>query len=145
MTVRKYDTRFGPIYVSTPGPFNPYDNMRTYEYGGHIVQLQGPALRALKAAEARFTRPRFAKRGKVEHILITGHGYRSYALQSDLHNQDPKRYADPDSSFHVEALAIDIDQNQDRLAAARDALTATGWHWGAAFGDVPHWSFRLTG
>ena len=146
MTVRKYDTKYGPIYVSTPGPFHAYDNLRTYQQTeNRVIQLQGPALRAFKNAEERFTRPRYQKRGKIEHILITGHGYRSYALQSDLHNQDGDRYADPDASFHVEQLAVDLDQEQPRLAAAQDALKAEGWHWGLAFGDRPHWSFRLVG
>lgn len=146
MTVRKYDTRFGTIFITDPGPYKAYDNLRTYEQkGGNIIALQGPALRAFKAAEEKFTRPRFKRRGKIEPIIITGHGYRSWDLQHNLWLQDKNRYANPDSSFHVEALAVDLSQLQDRLDAAQQALADTGWKWGLSFGDRPHWSFHLTG
>lgn len=146
MSVRKYDTRYGPIYVSTPGKVGTYDNMRTYKQAnGNIIYLQGPAMRAFKAAEEKFTRPRIKRKGRIEHIRITGHGWRSYELQRSLWLSDKNRYAHPDDSFHVEALAVDLDQSQPRLAAAREALASCGWKWGAAFGDVPHHSFHLLG
>lgn len=146
MTVQKYDTRYGTIYVSTPGPYRAYENMRTYRISdAQVLYLQGPALRAFKRAEELFTRPRFERRGKLEHIKFTGHGYRSWDLQNSLWLGDKDRYADPDKSFHVEALAVDLDQNQSRLTAAQDAMKRAGFRWGLEFGDRPHWSFYLLG
>ncbi len=138
-----FDTRYGVIHVSNPGPFKPYNNINTYaQTASRSVTLQGPALRAFKAAEER------CATRKRKHILITGQGYRSYDLQNDLYkNSDqPGRYADPDGSMHVEALAVDVDQNQGwfRLRRIRKALEAEGWHYGVS-GEPWHASYRLSG
>ncbi len=142
-----FDSRYGTIHMSNPGPFKAYANMQTYaQTSTRSVQLQGPALKAFRAAEWRIT-PRYMRRkNKVRHILLTG-SYRSYAYQDALYRSDSSgRYADPDGSMHVEALAIDIDQGQgaSRLAAIRRALEAEGWHYGVP-GEPWHASFRLSG
>lgn len=144
-----FDTQYGTVTVRNPGRVEAPPNLQTYAQTAtrHVV-LQGPALRAFKAAEQRIT-PKYLKRkGKVRHILLTGVGYRSYALQKSLYeNSDqPGRYADPDGSLHVEALAVDIDSGQStfRRTQIRKALEAEGWHY-AVSGEPWHASFRLSG
>lgn len=142
-----FDTKYGIVKARNPGAFDPYDNLRTYAQDStHTVTLQGPAMRAFKAAELRITPRRMKRKGKVRHILITGHGYRSYALQKDLYQQEPGRFANPDGSLHVEALAVDVDQSQGALRKARikKALEAEGWHY-AVKGEPWHASFHLKG
>lgn len=142
-----FNTRYGVIRVRNPGAFQPYQNLRTYhQTDSRNVVLQAPALRAFKAAELRITPKRLKRKGKIRHILITGVGYRSYSLQADLYASEPGRFADPDGSLHVEALAVDVDQNQGflRLRAIRRALEAEGWHYGVS-GEPWHASFRLSG
>jgi len=140
------DTKYGVIHLSDPGPFKAYENVNIYHQTAvRIVQLQGPALRAFRAAEERC-----ATRRKP-HILITGVGYRSYDLQKALYDSvqgtpEEGRYANPDGSMHVEALAVDVDQGQGRLriAAIKKALIAEGWHYGVS-GEPWHTSFHVTG
>lgn len=138
----KYNTKYGYIYSANPGLFD-VPNLQTYvqnKAGTRLVRLQGPALRAFKAAEARVATKR------KPHILITGVGYRSYDLQSSLYSGDTKRFADPDTSFHVEGLAVDIDQGQGyfRLRKIRKALIAEGWHY-AVSGEPWHASYHFSG
>ena len=136
-----FDTRYGVIHVNNPGSFN-VPNLQTYvQTQSRYVRLQGPALRAFRAAEKRIATK------KKPHILITGVGYRSYSSQAALYAEDSSgRYADPDGSLHVEALAVDIDQGQGRLRlrAIKRALVAEGWHYGVS-GEPWHASFRLSG
>jgi hypothetical protein len=143
-----FDTKYGTITVRNPGRVAAPPNLQTYaQTATRHVQLQGPALRAFKAAEQRIT-PRYMRRkGKVRHILITGVGFRSYQLQADLYRSDSSgRYADPDGSLHVEGLAVDVDMGQGtlRLAAIKRALIAEGFHYGVS-GEPWHASFRLSG
>lgn len=138
-----FQTPYGVIHVRNPGSFEVH-NLQTYaQTASRQVVLQGPALRAFKAAEARCA----TKRKK--HILITGVGYRSYQLQKALYESPENiggRYADPDGSLHVEGLAVDVDQGQGklRLAAIKKALIAEGFHYGVS-GEPWHASFRLSG
>jgi len=143
-----FDTKYGVVHTDNPGSFK-LANLRTYsQTSSRFVTLQGPALRAFKAAELRITPKRWRDKGRVRHILITGSGYRSYLLQKDLYeNSDqPGRFADPDGSLHVEALAVDVDQGQGRfrLRQIRKALEAEGWHYGVS-GEPWHASYRLSG
>jgi len=136
-----FHTPYGTIKCRYPGPKKPYDNVIVYhQTATRIVQLQSPAIRAFKAAEAR------CKTRRKKHILITGVGYRSWDLQDQLYRSDPGRFADPDTSMHVEALAVDVDQGQGsrRLAAIKKALIAEGWHY-AVDGEPWHASFRVPG
>jgi hypothetical protein len=142
-------TKYGTVTVRNPGRVEPPPNLQTYvQTSSRFVRLQGPAIRAFKAAELRITPRRLKRKGKVRHILITGQGYRSYALQKSLveNSDQPGRYADPDGSLHVEALAVDVDQGQGafRLRAIRKALEAEGWHYGVS-GEPWHASFHVTG
>lgn len=150
-----FNTKYGVIHLRNPGPFPdpPYENVNTYRQTDtrHVV-LQGPALRAFKAAEQRVTPARWRKKGRTRHILITGSGYRSYALQKQLYAQDDQRYADPDTSMHVEADAVDVDQGQRwtglttarTLAKIRAALEAEGFIYGVD-GEPWHASYHKAG
>lgn len=147
MSRQDIKTEYGVIHVSSPGPYDKYENVNVYnQTSSRYVQLQGPALRAFKAAELRIT-PRWMKRkGKVRHILITGHGYRDYTTQRQLWLSDPGRFANPDYSMHCEALAVDIDQTQSALRRykIKKALLLEGWHYGVS-GEPWHTSFTVTG
>ena len=147
MTERQYDTKYGTIHTTDPGPYHAYPNLQLYKQtDSRYVRLQGPALRAFKAAELRTTPKRLKKKGKVRHILITGEGYRDYSLQEHLWRSDPNRYANPNSSMHVEGLAIDVDQGQGafRLYQIKKALLLEGWHYGVS-GEPWHTSYTVTG
>lgn len=148
-----FDTKYGIVHCRYPGPKNdpPYDNVRTYVRDVGNVTLQGPALRAFKAAEWRATPLRMKRKGKTLPILITGVGYRSYTLQKYYYDsvkgtEDEGRYANPDTSMHCEALAVDIDMTQGVLRRARikKALIAEGWHY-AVDGEPWHASYRIPG
>lgn len=142
-----YQTKYGVITARNPGRVNPPPNLQTYtRKDGSKVTLQGPALRAFKAAELRITPRHLRRKGKVTPILLTGVGYRSYALQKELYASEPGRFADPDCSLHCEGLAIDIHSGQSALKRARirRALIAEGWYYGVS-GEPWHASFRLSG
>jgi hypothetical protein len=140
-----FSTKYGTIHCRYPGPKKKYKNVNVYhQTDTRIVQLQAPALKAFKAAEARL--------GHKRIIKITGVGYRSYDLQLDLWRDDPGRFAHPDTSMHVEADAVDVDQSQrfrfktvaQTLALIKNALEAEGWHY-AVPGEPWHASFHLSG
>jgi len=136
-----FQTKYGTITARNPGRKETPPNLRSYaQTHSRTVVLQGPALRAFKAAEARV-----ATKSKP-HILITGSGFRSYDLQKELFAQEPGRFADPDGSLHVEALAVDVDQSQGRfrLAKVNKALRAEGFVFGVS-GEPWHASFHLSG
>ena len=142
-----FKTKYGTVTARNPGRKTAPPNLQTYfQDGGGTVSLQGPALRAFKAAEIRTTPRRMRRKGKVRPILITGVGWRSYALQKQLYDQEPGRFANPDGSLHVEALAVDIDSRQSayRKLRIRRALEAEGWHYGVS-GEPWHASYRLSG
>jgi hypothetical protein len=147
----RFDTKYGVIHVHNPGSFHEPENLQTYAWDGERqVALQGPALRAFKAAELRITPRRLKRKGKVRHILITGVGYRPYTLQKALYyspeNVNGTRFANPDGSLHCEALAVDIDTRQSarRQRQIRKALEAEGWHY-AIPGEPWHASYKLRG
>ena len=124
-----------------------YDNINIYhQTDSRIVKLQGPALRAFKAAEQRITPKRMKFRGKTRHILITGIGWRDCELQRQLWKSDPQRYANPDGSKHCRGLAVDIDMGQSaaRRYAIKKALLLEGWHY-AVPGEPWHTSYVVSG
>ena len=138
----EFQTKYGVIYDGGPCK-DDYGNINVYRQnktGTRIVKLQGPALRAFKAAEARV-----ATRLKP-HILITGIGWRSCSLQRELWESDPQRFANPDGSKHCRGLAIDVDQGQStlRLRAIHKALLAEDWHQSVP-GEPWHYSYHVVG
>ena len=126
-----------------------HPQVQTYKRKVGNVLAQGPLIRALKVAERRFyvaTTPKWKRVPlRVRPIRITGVGYRSFELQYALWKSDKSRYANPYDSMHVKALAIDVNQNIDDLDKAEQALRSVGFKAGAAFGDIPHWSFPVLG
>lgn len=143
-----FETRYGVITARNPGRVEAPPNLRTYNREVGDVVLQGPALRSFKEAEIAATPRRMRRKGKVLPILLTGVGYRSYAYQKQLveNSDQPGRYADPDGSLHVEALAVDIDMRQGttRRAKIKYQLKKRGWHY-AVDGEPWHASFKLSG
>lgn len=143
-----FATKYGTVHARYPGPRNdpPYANVNRYNRPEGDVVLQGPALRAFKAAEVRATPRRLRRKGKVQPILITGVGYRSYDLQAAYYATDHQRYADPDTSNHVEALAVDLNMGVPYLRRLRvtRALKAEGFYF-TVDGEPWHGSFRLPG
>ncbi len=124
-----------------------YDNINIYhQTASRIVKLQGPALRAFKAAEQRITPKRLKRKGKTRHILITGIGWRDCSLQRSLWLSDPQRYANPDGSKHCRGLAVDIDMGQSaaRRYRIKKALLLEGWHY-AVPGEPWHTSYVVQG
>ena len=74
-----FRTEYGVIHMRNPGPVKRYRNVQRYRQStGNDIYLQGPALRALKAAEERSTPRRLRRKGKIEPIRVTGHGGRDY-------------------------------------------------------------------
>jgi hypothetical protein len=142
-----FETPYGKVHAHNPGSVHEPENLREYNQAdGGLVKLQGPALRAFKAAEERATPLRMRRKGKVLPIKITGIGYRDYASQALLYSREPGRFANPDGSLHVEGLAVDIDMNQGviRREKIKRALKAEGWFYPIA-GEPWHASFRLAG
>jgi hypothetical protein len=154
-----FKSKYGVVTVRNPGRVQAPPNLRTLkrqdlkEYtkrAGDVV-LQGPALRAFQAAEVRATPKRLRKKGKTVPIILTGVGFRSYAVQKALYegpdNTNGTRFANPDGSLHCEALAVDIHTGfLGTLAGrrARKALIAEGFYF-AVPGEAWHASFRLKG
>jgi len=147
MTVQRIDTRYGEIKVSSPGPKIEYDNLNIYhQTQDRVVRLQGPALRAFKAAEAALSK------NHRRIIKITGIGYRDWYTQYALWRSDDQRYANPDSSMHVEGLAVDVDTGQrfkgktvaQTQHLIREALEDKGFHFGVG-GEPWHCSFHVVG
>jgi LAS superfamily LD-carboxypeptidase LdcB len=144
-----FKTPYGTVTARNPGRVAAPPNLQTYQRPEGDVVLQGPALRSFKAAEIAATPRRMRRKGKVLPILLTGVGYRSYAYQKALYDSPANiggRYADPDGSLHVEALAVDIDMRQSVFRRARIAyhLKKRGWHY-AVSGEPWHASFKLAG
>lgn len=144
-----FDTKYGTITVRNPGRVQAPPNLQSWKQeDGSTVTLQGPALRAFKAAAVRATPRRLRRKGRTLPIKLTGVGFRSYSLQKTLYeNSDqPGRYADPDGSLHCEALAVDIHSGQSlaRRARIKVCLLLEGWHYSVS-GESWHASFRLKG
>lgn len=160
-----FKSRYGTITVRNPGRKEAPPNLQTlkrrkgkpalkgfvYTKDAGDVTLQGPALRAFRQAEFRATPKRLRRKGKIVPIILTGVGYRSYETQKALYegpdNTNGTRFADPDGSLHVEALAVDIHSGFLALPQgirARKALIKEGWYF-AVPGETWHASFRLKG
>jgi hypothetical protein len=160
-----FDTKYGTITARYPGRKEAPPNLQTlkrnkgkpalpgYVYSADAgdVLMQGPALRAFRQAELRATPLRLRKKGKIQPILLTGVGYRSYLTQKALYegpdNTNGTRFANPDCSLHCEALADDLKWTALLLlrnAKVRKALEEEGFHF-AIPGEPWHASFRLAG
>lgn len=117
-----------------------YPNIVIDADGSRVVKLQRPAMRSFHAAQDRYGKDRPSG---TREIPLTG-SWRSCALQTQLHDSDPSRYADPDTSFHPRGLAVDVStaNTPANLLAIHRALIAEGWF--QARPDEPwHYSFGV--
>jgi hypothetical protein len=123
-------TPYGDIFPTVGPCRDNYPNLKTFQNAaGQTMTLQAPAMRAFLEAERLNGRKLpWRKHRKPKAITVTG-SIRSCADQTRLHNSDPGRFADPDSSRHPRGLAIDatnITTNLTRRAKA--ALVKVGFH-----------------
>jgi hypothetical protein len=160
-----FKTKYGVITVRNPGRVSAPPNLQTlkrvkgrdainglkYAKSAGDVVMQGPALRAFREAEVRATTRRLRRKGLVTPIILTGVGYRSFAVQKALYegpdNTGGTRFANPNGSLHCEALADDIHTGFLGLLAgrrARKALIAEGFFF-AVPGEPWHCSFNRKG
>jgi hypothetical protein len=131
-----YDTEHGTIHYGGPCK-DDYPNIQLYQQrkaDGPVVKLQGPAMRAFKAAEVRVGR----------EIPLTG-SWRSCANQAQLYASDPQRYADPAITAHTRGLAIDVSTAIGLLMKmkVKRALKAEGWKQVRPDDEPWHWSFKV--
>src|SRR5262249_8061099 len=91
------DGRRGRIRLGGPCR-DDYRRIETYhDAEGRVVILQAAALRSFQAAE-----------GHVGFTIVLTGSHRSCDVQRRLFASDPKRFADPDESYHPRGLAIDV-------------------------------------
>jgi hypothetical protein len=151
-TERRIKTPYGFIYYGGPCRDN-YRNFRTYDAEpkgtGLIVTLQGPAMRALIAAQQRYarqsgwTKERIARNPDGRPIILLPGTNRTCATQAALYKNDSDRYADPRYTGHTRGLAIDRSNEQPNLVIVDRCLAAEGWE--RARSDEPHhWSYFVS-
>ena len=98
---------------------------------GRVLMLQGAAMDAYLDAE----------RTLGFEIVVTG-SHRSCAQQTQLHNSDPQRFADPDGSYHCRGLAVDVSQAQSAAKLKEIHRVLSHRRWYRARPDEPwHYSF----
>lgn len=136
-----YDTHWGTIHRTIECK-DDWDNIVIYHQDNQrIVKLQKPAILSFKEQEKRVG----THINKPNHIIrLTGEGWRSCALQRELHNSDPARFADPNGSLHTQGLAIDLDTNDPYFEDNKRALLNHGWHFPRP-DEIWHVSFRISG
>lgn len=137
-------TPYGPIYPTVGPCRDDYLNIRTRTTpSGTILKLQLPAIRAWERAELRNGRKYpWRKHRTPKAIPVTG-TWRSCAEQTQLHNDDPQRYADPNGSRHCRGLAGDVN-TAFLTRRVKRCLAREGFHMPRA--DEPwHWSYYENG
>jgi len=118
--------------------------MRLYDQpppGGSPVKLQGPAMRAFKAAEVRYGK----RTGRMWRAIPLTGSWRSCSLQTQLYRSNTTRYANPDGSLHCRGLAIDVSTASPNQAIIVACLKAEGWHRFSPDREPWHHSFFRTG
>lgn len=135
-------TPFGDIFP-TIGPCKDYPNLATFQNAaGQVMTLQEPAMRSFLAAERLNGRKLPWKKHRTPRAIQVTGTTRSCALQTQLQNSDPGRFADPDSSAHPRGLAIDVTNYPRNLTRrARRALTRTGWRQARPDDEPWHFSY----
>lgn len=152
----KRKTEYGFVYYGGACR-DDYPNFRTYDQGGGhtIVTLQKPALLALLEAQVKFARLSGWSKERIQRNqhAIDGKKYpegrpiavlvgtnRSCSTQTRLYQEDSSRYAAPQFTGHTRGIAIDVNQEQDDLGDANDALFSAGWRRVRA-DEGWHWSY----
>ena len=140
------ETPYGAIHPVEGPCKDDYDNVVTFQNAaGQFLTLQRPAMRAWLEAERLNGRRRIRKdKRKPKAILVTG-TRRSCAYQTQLHNAEPDRFADPDESRHCRALAADVTNTPRNLTRrARRCLIKVGFYFGVP-GEPWHCSYYKDG
>lgn len=125
---------------SIGNPTGPPD-LVTIGQGGHRLERRAAA--KFREWEAAFGRP----------IVLTD-SYRSYEQQAAAHRSDPNRFASPDTSAHVDGLAVDVNLPRttggqstagqplyDKMAAAGARVGWVSYGHGARGTDTWHFSY----
>ena len=153
-TERRIRTPYGYIYYGGPCRDN-YRNFVTLDQfpkndGNVVLTLQGPAMRAFKAAQVRYakqtgwTKKQLANSPAGRPIIILAGTNRSCSTQRALYASDRNRYANPDITGHTRGLAIDRSNAQPNLAIVDRCLAAEGWNRTRPDDEPWHWSYFLT-
>jgi len=143
-----YSTEYGPIYYDSSGNdhrANIVNFVAKFPKRHESVKLQKAALDAFHEAERRYAHRTLGKklwrRFQSRAIVVTG-SWRSFSLQQMLYREDPQRYANPYSSGHVQAIAIDVNTTNKDFQLQREILKNVGWK--QARTDEPwHWSWGV--
>lgn len=145
MSTETVKTKFGPAHRSSTCRDN-WPNIVTVKVCGQQLHMQRCAIRAYREACRVFARntgwsdARIKKTGG-RPILLTG-SWRSCALQTELHDRDPSRFASPDGSLHPQGLAIDVSTAAPDFDKAHRALAVVGWRRARADEPWHHsWGF----
>jgi hypothetical protein len=142
----RVSTPTGPAFRSSTCK-DDWPNMQTAKVCGQVLHMQASAIRAYREACRLFAKrsgwsPTRIKRTGGRPILLTG-SWRSCALQTELHNSDPSRFASPNGSLHPQGLAIDVSTAMPDFEQAHKALATVGWR--RARSDEPwHHSWGFT-
>lgn len=131
MAVHRYLSRFGVVFHADRCK-DDWGNIVTRERQGYQLKLQKPAMRSYLAAEKAYGR----------ELKLTG-SWRPCLLQRTLWQDDPGRYAHPDTTLHTHGLAIDVHTGLPEQARIRKLLTDRGWMQSRPDDEPWHYSFRL--
>jgi hypothetical protein len=128
--IERKSTKFGPAYRSSVCK-DDHPNIRTMKVNGQVLHMQLSAIRAYREACRVFAKKSGWSKARIKRtggrsILLTG-SWRSCELQKQLHDSDPRRFADPNGSLHPQGLAIDVSTKQADFDVAHAALAAVGW------------------
>ncbi len=137
-------TPYGPVHAGGPCK-DDYSNIRLYHRDdGSTVKLQAPAMRAFKAAEDRYGKS--SGRPSGTRLIPLSGSWRSCVYQTELHDSDPHRFADPDTSLHPRGIAIDVSTATSAADQARmhRALLAEGWTQARPDDEPWHYSYGFT-
>jgi len=153
-TERRIKTPYGTIRYGGPCR-DTYPSFITLDQfpkndGNVILVLQGPAMRAFKAAQVRYAKQTGWSKKQLDNspagrpIIILAGTNRSCATQRALYASDPNRYANPNITGHTRGLAIDRSNDQPYLPIVDRCLAAEGWNRTRPDDEPWHWSYFLT-
>lgn len=152
-TERRIKTPYGVITYGGPCRDNQ-KNLVRYDAEpkgtGLILVLQGPAMRAFKAAQVRYakrsgwTAARIKKNPDGRPIIVLPGTNRTCATQAALYASDRNRYAPPQYTGHTRGLAIDISQAQGNLSTIYSCLAQEGWKKSRPTDEPWHMSYFVS-
>ncbi len=153
LTERRIKTPYGYVYYGGPCHDNQRNLVRLDQFpkndGNVILVLQGPAMRAFKAAQVRYAKRSGWTAKQLENnpngrsIIILAGTNRSCATQAALYRRDSNRYAAPQITGHCRGLAIDRSNAQPNLTIVDACLKAEGWKWVRPDDEPWHASFHI--